>query len=135
MQAYLFVHFREMSTPEGEQVYFSVSRDGFHWEKINDGRPILWSYLGEKGVRDCTIIRCAADGKYRIAATDLSLAYRYRVKRFHDWHGISHSGSKCLCMWESEDLVNWSEQRLLPIGTEEFGCLWAPDILFARLPH
>jgi hypothetical protein len=132
MQAYLFVHFREMSTPEGEQVYFSVSRDGFHWEKINDGRPILWSYLGEKGVRDCTIIRCAADGKYRILATDLSLAYRYRVTRFHDWHGISHSGSKCLSMWESEDLVNWSEQRLLPIGTEEFGCLWAPDIIYDR---
>ena len=132
MQAYLFVHFREKSTPEGEQVYFSVSRDGFSWESVNDGRPILWSYLGEKGVRDCTIIRCAADGKYRILATDLSLAYRYREKHFHDWHGISHGGSKCLSMWESEDLVNWSEQSLLPIGTEEFGCLWAPDIIYDR---
>ena len=28
-QAYLFVHFREKTTPDGEQVYFGVSRDGF----------------------------------------------------------------------------------------------------------
>lgn len=132
MQAYLFVHFRERSTPDGEQVYFGISRDGFNWEKVNDGHPVLWSYLGEKGVRDCSIIRCAADGKYRILATDLSLAYRYRQKHFHDWHGISHGGSKCLSMWESADLVNWSEQTLLRVGTEKFGCLWAPDMIYDR---
>ena len=38
-QAYLFVHFREKTTPDGEQVYFGISRDGFHWEAINDGAP------------------------------------------------------------------------------------------------
>lgn len=31
-QAYLFVHFREKTTPDGEQVYFGISRDGFHWK-------------------------------------------------------------------------------------------------------
>ena len=25
---YLFVHFKEKSTPDGEQVYFGISRDG-----------------------------------------------------------------------------------------------------------
>ena len=29
MQAYLFVHFREKSTPDGEQVHFGLSKDGF----------------------------------------------------------------------------------------------------------
>ncbi len=129
MGSYLFVHFRERSTPDGEQVYFGISRDGFHWELVNDGHPVLWSYLGEKGVRDCTIIYCPEDGKYRILATDLSLAYRYREKHFHDWHGISHGGSKCLSMWESPDLVNWSEQTLLCLGDDAFGCLWAPDMI------
>ena len=38
-QAYLFVHFREKTTPDGEQVYFGISRDGFHWEAVNDGVP------------------------------------------------------------------------------------------------
>lgn len=130
MQAYLFVHFRERKTPDGEQVYFGLSRDGFRWETVNGGQPVLWSHLGEKGVRDCTIIRCEADGKYRIFATDLSLAYNFRKKyRFH-WPTVSHNGSKCLSMWESEDLVNWSEQRLLRLGDEDFGCLWAPDVFY-----
>ena len=130
MRAYLFVHFRERKTPDGEQVYFGLSRDGFNWEMVNDGHPVLWSHLGEKGVRDCTIIRCEKDGKYRIFATDLSLAYNFRNKYHFDWPTVSHNGSKYLAMWESEDLVNWSEQRLLPLGDEDFGCLWAPDVFY-----
>ena len=54
-QAYLFVHFREKTTPDGEQVYFDISRDGFHWEAVNDGAPVLWAYYGDKGVRDFSI--------------------------------------------------------------------------------
>ena len=42
-QAYLFVHFRETRSPEGEQVYFGISKDGFTWELCNDGKPVLWS--------------------------------------------------------------------------------------------
>ena len=130
MQAYLFVHFREKKTPDGEQVYFGLSRDGFCWEKVNDGRPVLWSSLGEKGVRDCTIIRCHLDGKYRIFATDLSLAYNFEQKYHSHWPTVARNGSKCLSMWESTDLVNWSAQRLIPLGDENFGCLWAPDVFY-----
>ena len=130
MQAYLFVHFREKKTPDGEQVYFGLSRDGFHWEPVNGGSPVLWSGLGEKGVRDCTIIRCHSDGKYRIFATDLSLAYNFEKKYQGHWPTVARNGSKCLSMWESTDLVNWSAQRLLPLGDENFGCLWAPDVFY-----
>jgi hypothetical protein len=38
---YLFAHFKEKITPDGEQVYFSVSRDGFNWEKVNNGNPVV----------------------------------------------------------------------------------------------
>ena len=130
MQHYLFVHFRERRTPDGEQVYFGISKDGFHWEPVNDGKPVLWSFLGEKGVRDCTIIRCHKDGKYRIFATDLSLAYNFRSKYHFHWPTVARNGSKCLSMWESEDLLHWSDQKLLPLGDEDFGCLWAPDIFY-----
>ncbi len=51
MQAYLFVHFKEKTTPDGEQVYFGLSKDGFHWEEVNGGNPVLWTYYGDKGVR------------------------------------------------------------------------------------
>lgn len=56
MQAYLFVHFREKTTPDGEQVYFGVSKDGFNWEEVNGGAPVLWAYYGDKGVRDFTVV-------------------------------------------------------------------------------
>ncbi len=130
MQHYLFVHFRERKTPDGEQVYFGISKDGLHWEKVNDGAPVLWAHLGQKGVRDCTLIRCKTDGKYRIIATDLSLAYHFREPYHFHWPTVARNGSKCLSMWESADLVNWSAQKLLDLGDEDFGCLWAPDVFY-----
>ena len=54
---YLFVHFKEKSTPDGEQVYFGISRDGYHWEEVYGGKPILWAMHGDYGVRDCAITR------------------------------------------------------------------------------
>lgn len=128
--AYLFVHFREKTTPDGEQVHFALSRDGFHWEAVNQGLPVLWTYYGSRGARDFTICRCKSTGKFHIIATDLSLAYGMRNEFHHSWDAISRHGSKYLSHWESDDLVHWSEQRLLPIGTDEFGCMWAPDIIY-----
>ena len=130
--AYLFVHFREKTTPDGEQVYFGLSRDGFCWEEVNGGSPVLWAYYGDKGVRDHTIVRNQADGKYHIFATDLSLAYGMRGKYENSWENVSRNGSKCLAHWESEDLVHWTEQELVKLGDEGFGCLWAPDVVYDR---
>jgi len=130
MSCYLFVHFREKCTPDGEQVHFALSRDGFHWEAVHQGLPVLWAYYGSRGVRDFTI--CRAENKFYIIATDLSLAYGMRNEFHHSWEEIGRNGSKCLSLWESEDLIHWSEQRLAPIGTQELGCMWAPDILFDR---
>lgn len=33
---YLFVHFIG-EQKDGEQVYFSVSRDGLHWQELHEG--------------------------------------------------------------------------------------------------
>lgn len=132
MQAYLFVHFKEKTTPDGEQVYFGLSKDGFHWEEVNGGNPVLWAYYGDKGVRDFTITRNKKYGKFYIFATDLSLSYGMRNQYHNSWEEIGKNGSKHLSVWESEDLVNWSEQRLVKIGNEDFGCLWAPDIIYDK---
>lgn len=131
MQAYLFVHFKEKRTPDGEQVYFAVSQDGFKWESVNDGNPVLWSYQGEKGVRDFTIVR-TREGKFCILATDLSLAYNMEEKYHNSWREVSEFGSRNLMLWESEDLVHWSKQRVLPIGDDDFGCVWAPDVIYDK---
>lgn len=128
MQRYLFVHFKEKTTPDGEQVYFALSKDGFSWEALNEGNPVLWAYYGDKGVRDFTIVR--GKNKFYIIATDLSLSYGMRNQYKHSWKEIGENGSKCFSVWESEDLVNWSEQKLVKIGDENFGCLWAPDVIY-----
>jgi len=131
MSAYLFVHFKEKRTPDGEQVYFGISRDGFHWETVNEGSPVLWSYEGDKGVRDFTIIR-TKKGKFVILATDLSLAYGMPYQYQNSWAEVSKHGSKCLVMWQSDDLVHWSRQKMLKLGNDDFGCLWAPDIIYDK---
>ena len=131
MEAYLFVHFKEKKTPDGEQVYFALSTDGFNWEQVNGGQPVLWSEKGDKGVRDHTIVRTKY-GKFYILATDLSLANCLNTKYKGSWENIGREGSKCLSLWESDDLLNWSEQRMIELGDEDFGCLWAPDVIYDR---
>jgi len=130
MSAYLFVHFREKITPDGEQVHFALSQDGFHWEAVNQGLPVLWTYYGSRGARDFTICRCKHTDRFYIVATDLSLAYGMRNEFHHSWDAISRFGSQSFSLWESKDLVHWSEQRLLSIGLDEFGCMWAPDVIY-----
>ena len=130
MKNYLFVHFRETTSPDGEQVYFAISRDGFGWEALNDGRPVLWAYYGDRGVRDMTIVRDRHTGQFHIFATDLSLSYGMRGVYQHDWDNIRRHGSKSLAHWRSKDLIHWTEEELIPLGSEEFGCLWAPDVIF-----
>lgn len=130
MQHYLFAHFRETTSPDGEQVYFSVSRDAFHWEPLNNGRPILWAYYGDHGVRDMTVIRDRGTGRTHIFATDLSLAYGMRGKYQHSWKNITTYGSKELAHWYSDDLIHWTEEEMIRVGNDDFGCIWAPDVLF-----
>lgn len=132
MAAFLFVHFREKTTPDGEQVYFALSRDGFVWESINEGKPVLWSYYGSKGVRDHTIIHDEKEGNYHIISTDLSLAYGMRNQFHGSWQRIKEHGSKCLSHWSSSNLLDWSKQQLIHLGNDDLGCLWAPDIIYDK---
>lgn len=129
MSAYLFVHFKEKYTPDGEQVYFGLSRDGFNWQQVNGGEPILTSTLGEGGVRDHTITR-KKDGTFVILATDLAIAKNFETRYHKDWNCVNRQGSKCFSKWESEDLIHWSQQELVKIVDENYGCAWAPDIIY-----
>ncbi len=126
---YLFVHFKEKLTPDGEQVYFAKSRDGLNWETVNGGEPMLTSTVSEKGCRDIEIVRLHTGG-FVIITTDLSIAYRMDENCNVDWKNVNSTGSKCLCMWKTEDLVNFSEQKLIYFGRDDFGCLWAPEVFF-----
>ena len=127
--AYLFVHFKEKLTPDGEQVYFAKSQDGYNWEQVNDGNPVLSASLGECGCRDVEIVRLKTGG-FVILTTDLSIANRYDENYNIDWKKVNSSGSKCLRMWKTDDLVNFSDEKLICFGRDDFGCMWAPEVYF-----
>lgn len=126
---YLFTHFKEKVTPDGEQVYFAVSKDGLNWEKVNGGEPVLTSTMGTCGCRDIEIIRLHTGG-FVILTTDLCIANIMDENYWVDWKKVNSTGSKCLSLWRTDDLVKFSEQELVYFGRDDFGCLWAPEIFF-----
>lgn len=129
---YLFSHFKEKITPDGEQVYFALSKDGFNWHQLNGGEPILTSTMGEKGCRDIEVVRLK-NGGFVVLTTDLSIAYRMDENYQVNWKKVNSTGSKCLCMWKSDDLITFSEQKRIYFGRDDFGCLWAPEVFYDEI--
>lgn len=121
---FLFTTFQPEASPLSEQIYFGISRDGREWEILNNSEPILVSQLGEKGVRDSFLVRSPDGQRSFLIATDLS----YYTNR--NWERNVRAGSRCLVIWESEDLVNWSEPRLVEVAAPEAGCAWAPEAIY-----
>ncbi len=122
---YLFAHFTS-DCDNGEQVYFSVSKDGLHWEDLNGGKIVLSSSIGECGVRDPFIVRNEDNQKYYLIATDL------RIASGKGWQTAQFGGSRNIIVWESEDLVNWGKERSVEIGVEGAGCVWAPEAIYVK---
>ncbi len=129
MGAYLFVHFvGTESSADCEQIYFSVSKDGANWETLNYGEPVLKSSIGEMGVRDPHIIRSPEGDRFFLIATDLSI-YNRRDDSGR-WSTCQTKGSKSIVVWESENLTDWSEARLVKVAVDDAGCTWAPESVY-----
>lgn len=121
---YLFVTFHGQETPMDEQIYFALSKDGRNWTALNDTKPVLVSELGEKGVRDPYLLRSHDKKKFYLIATDLSWALDRSVSR------SIRAGSRSIMIWESTDLVHWSEPRLVKVAPNDAGCAWAPEAVY-----
>jgi hypothetical protein len=102
---YLFSYFTGEGTEDGEQVYFALSEgnDPLHWKELNGGKPVLRSSLGNKGVRDPFIIRSPEGDRFYLIATDLKINGNW------DWGAAQTQGSRAIIVWESDNLVDWSE--------------------------
>lgn len=121
---FLFVTFKGESGVQGEQIYFALSEDGRNWSALNKGEPVLESQVGEGGVRDPFLVR-AQDGKtFYLIATDLSI---FKTK---DWKRAVQAGSRSVVIWESTDLVKWSQPRLVAVAPVDAGCTWAPEAIY-----
>ncbi|MBT2439170.1 glycoside hydrolase family 43 protein [Streptomyces sp. ISL-36] len=125
-EGYLFGYFTGEGTPDGEQIHFAASKgnDPLHWDELNGGRPALTSTHGDKGVRDPFIIRSPEGDTFYLIATDL------RIRGNGDWDAAQRTGSKHIEVWESTDLVHWSDQRHVRIAPDTAGNTWAPEAYY-----
>ncbi|MBX9393469.1 family 43 glycosylhydrolase [Streptomyces sp. TRM72054] len=122
---YLFAYFTGEGTADGEQIRYALSRgnDPLHWRELNAGKPVLTSTIGEKGLRDPFVIRSPEGDKFYMIATDLRM---YRNSS-GSWDHVQRHGSKSIMVWESTDLVHWTDQRLVKVSPDNAGNTWAPE--------
>ena len=109
-EVFLFSYFKG----NGEDgLHYAYSKDGLKWETLNNDVSLLTPEVGEqKLMRDPCIIK-GGDGKYHMVWTT-------------GWteRGIGYASS--------EDLINWSQQELIPVmkGEETARNCWAPEITY-----
>ncbi|MFF9621053.1 family 43 glycosylhydrolase [Streptomyces griseosporeus] len=122
---YLFAYFTGEGTADGEQIRYALSRgnDPLHWRELNGGRPVLTSTTGEQGLRDPFVIRSPEGDRFYLIATDLRM---YR-NASGSWDQVQRHGSKSVMVWESTDLVHWTDQRLVKVAPDNAGNTWAPE--------
>ncbi|MER7641288.1 family 43 glycosylhydrolase [Streptomyces sp. NPDC126522] len=122
---YLFAYFTGEATPDGEQIRYALSRgnDPLHWRELNAGQPVLTSTIGEKGLRDPFLLRSPDGGTFHLIATDL----RMYGNASGSWDNVQRHGSRSVMIWESTDLVHWTDQRLVEVAPDNAGNAWAPE--------
>ncbi len=109
-EVYLFSYF----TGNGEDgLHLAYSTDGFTFEALNEGGSLLTPMVGgDKLMRDPCIIK-GGDGLFHMVWTvswkEKGLGYAY-----------------------SKDLVNWSEQKFIPVMAHEPEArnTWAPEVYY-----
>lgn len=117
---YLMYYFKGDSNGQ-EQIWLAASEDGLNWSTLNDDQPILASSLGTGGLRDPYVIRSPEGDRYFLIATDLKVSAM-------GWGENAINGSKSVMIWETTDLTDWGEQRMVEVSTlEGMGCTWAPE--------
>ncbi|WP_105567011.1 LamG-like jellyroll fold domain-containing protein [Microbacterium halophytorum] len=108
----------------GEKISLAASKgnDALDWNTLNGGEPLFESTLGEEGLRDPFILRSPDGDTFYMLATDLKIDGRPG-----GFTGAQTHGSLGIEIWESSDLVTWSDQRHVEVNTPYAGNTWAPE--------
>lgn len=122
---YLYTYFRGniYGNGESQKIHMSVSEDGFFWKELYDNEAILTNTQGTGGVRDPYLVRSPEGDRFYLIGTDLDA-------NGGDWGAYGGNGSLAIVVWESDDLVNWSDVRLIDIAPDNAGCMWAPETTY-----
>lgn len=107
---YVLAYFRT----EAEAMHLAISEDAKNWEPLNDNEPVLTGTVGAQTLRD-PFVMCDQEGTYHLLSTD-------------GWR------SQHIVHAESPDLLEWSEQELIPVMTDVEGTInsWAPECFYDR---
>lgn len=129
---YLFAFFTSGPAPTvmDEQIYFATSANAAQWQDLNQrGAPALVSTVGEKGARDPFLLRSPEGDRFFMLATDLSTYNRSQNGTAKQW---KTDGSKSILVWETLDLGNWGEPRLVDLSSKIVGAgyTWAPEAIW-----
>ena len=151
-QAYLFGHFvgegdqwgktvNGQKVTNGEQMFFALADvgQGLHFKDMNGSKkdsyntlkPVLTSKIGERGVRDPYICRSPEGDTFYLIATDLSIYTRGGWGRDNAGEATK-TGSHSIILWESHDLVNWTEERQIEVARPNAGMAWAPEMIYCE---
>ncbi|MEV0898283.1 family 43 glycosylhydrolase [Actinoplanes sp. NPDC049802] len=127
-EGYLFSYFTGEGYSNGEQIHNALSNGNnpLSWREINNGNPVLTSTKGTTGLRDPFIIRSPEGDKFYQIATDL------KIYGNGDWDASQRTGSKSIMVWESTDLVDWTDQRLVKVSPDTAGNTWAPEAFYSK---
>ncbi|GGI14569.1 hypothetical protein GCM10007377_11590 [Galliscardovia ingluviei] len=108
----------------GEKISLAASKgnNALDWNTLNGGTPMFTSTLGEQGLRDPFIMKSHNGDKFYMLATDLKIS-----GRTGSFNGAQRNGSKYIEIWESNDLVNWSNERHVKVSSDYAGNTWAPE--------
>ena len=145
-QAYLFGHFvgeshgkteNGQKIATGEQMFFALADvgEGLKFKDMNGStmsnlKPVLSSKIGERGVRDPYICRSPEGDTFYLIATDLSVYTRGGWN--NNANQATKTGSHSIILWESHDLVNWTEERLIEVAAPNAGMAWAPEMTYCE---
>jgi hypothetical protein len=106
--------------------YLSNGNNAVSMKALNKGQPVINPTKGTRGVRDPSIIvggGAEAGKKWYIIGTDLNIAKT-------TWDASQRTGSRGIFVWESTDLVNWTNERLVSVEEGTAGMVWAPDAIW-----
>lgn len=121
-EGYAFLYFKN----NDERLYLAISNGNniLSFSEVNDGKPILTSTQGDKGLRDPYLIRSKEGDSFFILATDLCVGCGT------GWGSASRWGSRYLEIWETSDLITFSEQHHTLVSPPEYGMSWAPEAIY-----
>ncbi|WP_272434162.1 immunoglobulin-like domain-containing protein [Actinomyces sp. B33] len=125
-EAYVWAFFTgEGDGAEKISIAASKGNDALAWNTLNNGVPVIESTAGTGGLRDPFILRSHEGDKFYMIATDLKVA-----GLAGGFTTAQREGSRYIEIWESTDLVNWSQQRHVKVSSDLAGNTWAPEAFY-----